>query len=158
MKKLIIITISLCFIILSCEKTGDENSYCILTIKSSPETTMLLKSEIEEIKRVFDHNKLDYTKKLFTRFQKDEYGCNIRFFEFANNLLVFSSDAIFRFDKNDNYLSISGKLINTINIDTKPLMKQDKVVEKFIARIKQDEYYKGDSAIINGCFDIEFGY
>jgi len=65
-----IITISLCFIILSCEKAENENSYCIKTIKSSPGTTILSKSEMEVVKRLFNHNQLDYTKYLFTRFSE----------------------------------------------------------------------------------------
>ena len=159
MKKLMIITISLCFIILSCEKAENENSYCIKTIKSSPGTTILSKSEMEVVKRLFNHNQLDYTKYLFTRFQKDELGHHhIRCYQFVNNLIVFTSDVIFSFDKNDDNYFLSGDLINTINLNTKPLMKQDNVTEKYIARIEQDGFYKENTEIINGCFDIEFGY
>ena len=160
MKKLMIIAIFLCFSILSCEKVGNENSYCIKTIKSSPGTTILSKSEMDEVKRLFNRNQLDYTKYLFTRFQKDELGYHhVRCYQFANNLIVFTSDAIFHFDKNDNYYYLSGDLINKINLNTKPLMKQDNVVEKFKGEIEQDGFTMTQYPdIIDGCFDLEFGY
>jgi len=159
MKKLMIITISLCFSILSCEKAGNENSYCIKTIKSSPGTTILSKSEMEAIKKLFNRNQLDYTKYLFTRFQKDELGhSHARCYQFANNLIVFTSDAIFHFDKNDNFY-FSDKLINKIDLDTKPSMKQDNVVEIFKGKIEQDGFIMMQYPdIVDGCFELEFGY
>jgi len=159
MKKWMIFTISFCFTILSCEKGGNENSDCIKIIENSPGTTILSKSEMDVVKKLFNRNQLDYTKYLFTRFQKDELGYHhVRCYQFANNLIVFTSDAIFHFDKNDNYYFLSGDLIGTINLNTKFSMKQDNVVEKFIDKIKQDGFYKENAEIINGCFDIEFGY
>jgi Zn-dependent metalloprotease len=145
----------------SCEKDvdRDENFYCTNTIKSSPTITTLSKSEMDVIKYLFNRNQLDYTKYQFTRFQKDELGYHhIRCFQFANNLMVFTSDAIFHFDKNDNYYYLSGDLITTINLNTKSSMKQDEVVEKFIDEIKRNGFYAESTEILTGCFDIEFGY
>ena len=182
MKKWTIITISFCFCLLSCEKNDNENdnenSYCVNTIRNSPTTTTLSESEMNTIKYLFNHNQLDYTKYLFTRFQEDELGYrHVRCYQFANNLIIFTSDAIFHFDKNDNYSSLSGDLISMINLNTKSSMKQDNVVEKYIDIVKHDEDFlawlrllvemaKVDETvevitledIIEGCFDVEFGY
>ena len=179
MKKwMIIITVSLCSCILSCEKNENENSYCVNTIKNSPTTTALSESETNTIKHLFNHNHLDYTKYQFTRFQEDELGYrHVRCYQFANNLIIFTSDAIFHFDKNDNYSSLSGNLINTINLNTKSSMEQDHVVKNYIDIVKHDEDFlawlrllvemaKVDETvevitledIIEGCFDVEFGY
>ena len=157
------IVIAICLagmtVFLGCEKNANENLYCVNTIKNSPKNTTLSKSEMNVVKYLFNRNQLDYTKYLFTRFQKDELGNHhIRCFQFANNLIVFTSDAIFHFDKNDNYYFLSGDLINTINLNTEPSMMQDNVVEKFLGEIKQDGFYKENTEIISGCFDIEFGY
>jgi len=164
MKKWIIITISLCFSILSCENDRNDGLYCVNTIKSKPGTTVLSKSEMEVVKNLFDRNKLDYKKYLFTRFQKDELGNHhIRCFQFANNLLVFTSDAIFHFGNNGNYSSLSGDLIKKINLNTISSMTKDNVVEKFIDILNDDELFFGihpedKEKIISGCFDLEFGY
>jgi len=50
--------ISLSLYFLSCEKDRNENSYCIKSIKRSPEMTILSKSEMDEIKRLFICNQL----------------------------------------------------------------------------------------------------
>ena len=157
MKKWLIITISLCFSFLSCEKNGSH--YCTKVIKNSPEATLLSKSEMDVVKNLFNRNQLDYTKYLFTKLQKDELGHHhVRCYQFANNLIVFDSDTIFHFDKNDNYDFLSGDLINMIDLNTKSSMKRDNVVEKFLDKIKQDYFNDGETEIMSGCFDIEFGY
>jgi Zn-dependent metalloprotease len=179
MKKwMIIITVSFCFSILSCEKNGNENFYCVNTIKNSPTITALSETEMNKIKYLFIHNHLDYTKYKFTQFQEDELGYrHIRCYQFANNLIIFTSDAIFHFDKNDNYSSLSGDLIHTINLNTNSQLPQDKIVGKYIDIVKHDEDFlewlrllvemaKVDETvemitledIIEGCFDVEFGY
>ena len=179
MKKItIIIAISLCFSIVSCNKDNIENSYCIKNIQNSPTTTILSNSEMDVVKYLFNRNQLDYTKYLFTKFQEDELGYHhIRCYQFANNLIVFTSDVIFHFDKNDNYYFLSDELINEINLNTKSLMTRDNIVEKYIDIVTNDEDFlawlrlleemvKVDETvevihiedIIENCFDIEFGY
>jgi hypothetical protein len=73
-----------------------------------------------------------------------------------NNLIIFTGDVIFHFDKNDNYYFLSGDLINTINLNTTSSMKHDDVIRKYIDIVKHDEDFFED--IIEGCFDVEFGY
>jgi Zn-dependent metalloprotease len=178
MKKWIIITVSLCFSFLSCKKEGSENSDCVNIIINSPAITILSESEMNVIKYLFNHNQLDYTKYQFTKFQEDDLGHrHVRCYQFANSLIVFTSDAIFHFDKNDNYYYLSGDLIKTINLNTKPSMKQDDVIRKYIDTVKHDEDFlmwlnllvemaKVDETVevitledvIEGCFDVEFGY
>jgi Zn-dependent metalloprotease len=153
MKKWIIITVSLCFSLLSCEKDENENSFCVNIIRNSPAITILSESEMNVIKYLFNRNQLDYTKYQFTRFQEDDLGNrHVRCYQFANNLIIFTSDAIFHFDKNNNYYSLSGDLINTINLNTTSSMKHDDVIRKYIDIVEHDE------DIIEGCFDVEFGY
>jgi len=158
MKKwIIIISVALCFCTLSCKKEKNENSYCVNVIYNSPTITALSESEMEVVKYLFNLNQLDYTKYQFTRFEEDEFGHHIRCNQFVNNLIIFYGDLIFHFDKNDSYYSLSGDLVNTINLNTTFSTKQDYVVEKFIDLVKHDEMinYKD---IIYECFEIEFGY
>ena len=141
----------------------DENSYCVKVIQNSPETTVLSESEMDVIKYLFNRNQLDYTKYLFTWFHKDELGYHhVGCYQFANNLRIFTSDAAFHFDTNDNYCYLSGKLINKIDLDAKPSMKQGNVVGLFVFMLAQDKirnkFSMGNTDVINGCFDIEFGY
>jgi Zn-dependent metalloprotease len=165
MKRLVLIIIPplICGVVLwlasSCNKESNENSNCVKIIKNLPKTTVLSKSEMDAIKYLFNRNQLDYTKYLFTRFQKDELGhSHARCYQFANNLIVFTSDAIFHFDKNDNFY-YSDRLISKIDLDTKPSMKQDNVVEKFKDEIEQDGFIMMQYPdIIDGCFELEFGY
>jgi len=158
MKKItMIIAIFLCFSIVSCENAG--NFYCVKTIKDSPTTNVLSKSEMDVIKSLFNNNHLNYKELRFTRLQKDELGHHhVRCYQFINNLKVFTSDLIFHFDKNNRYYFLSGDLISAIDLNTKPSMNQDLIVEKFINAL-QDNIYIGDKEkIINGCFNVEFGY
>jgi Zn-dependent metalloprotease len=141
------------------EKKEIDNYYCVTTIENSPTTTTLSESEMNEVKSLFNRNNLDYTKYKFTRFQEDDLDYHhIRCFQFVNNLIVFSNEIIFHFDKNDDYYYLSGNLIDTINLNTTPSMKHDEIAEKFVDRIKLDSFYKGDSDVLNGCFETEFGY
>ena len=167
-KRTIIIAISLCFSIVSCNKENIESLYCIKNIQNSPTITILSESEMDIVKHLFNHNQLDYTKYLFTKFQEDKLGHrHIRCYQFANNLIVFTSDAIFHFDENDNYYyPLSGNLINEINLDTKSLTTRDNIVEKYIDIVAHDEDFLAQlrfedihlEDVIEGCFDIEFGY
>jgi len=119
MKKWIIITVSLCFTFLSCKNNGNENSYCVNIIRNSPTITTLSESEMDVIKYLFNHNQLDYTKYQFTQFQEDNLGNrHVRCYQFANNLIIFTSDLIFHFDKNDNYITWTGNWIYEVNLDT----------------------------------------
>lgn len=155
---MMIITVFLCFFsILSCEKNKD--SYCVNTIKNSPNITTLSETEMNMIKHLFNHNQLDYKKYQFAQLQEDELGYrHVRCEQFANNLIIFMSDVIFHFDKNDNYYYLSGDLINKVNLNTKSSMKHDNIVETFIDEMKRDSFYKDNIEIMNGCFEIEFGY
>jgi Zn-dependent metalloprotease len=156
-KRTIFLAISLCFCLASCKK--DNFRYCVNFVKDSPGTTVLSKSEMDIVKSLFNRNQLDYTKFRFTRFIKDEYGTNVRGYQFVNDLRVFTSDVIFDFDKNDRHVYLAGNLINTINLNTKPSMKRDNAVEKFIDTLKQDPFnFYDKEEIIEGCFDVEFGY
>jgi Zn-dependent metalloprotease len=113
---------------------------------------------MDSVKYLFARNKLDYTKFLFIGYQKDEYGSYVRCDQFVNNLIVFTSEVVFEFDKNDNYTFLSGHLAQTTNLSTRPFMNQYRVARKFVDAIEQDGVYKGNTEITGGCFDVEFGY
>jgi Zn-dependent metalloprotease len=167
-----ILLIVICIGVISCDKDLADGSdyyddydgaYCVNTIKSSPASTILPESEMETIRRLFDRNQMDHTKYLFYRLQKSETGqYHVRGWQFANNLSVFQSDVIFHFDPSGEYSSLSGHLVSDINLDAKPRMKRDEVIEKFIDEARQDRYlYMQDVSPENlkdCCFDIEFGY
>ena len=169
MKRLVLMIIPalICIMIFwvasSCNKESnandDENSDCMKIIQNSPETINLSKSEMDVIKNLFNRNQLDYKKYQFFRLQKDELGYHhVRCYQFLDNLRYFNDYLIFHFDKNDSYYYLSGRLlINTINMDSKPSMNQDDVVEKFINTLLQDNNIGYKEDIINGCFEIEFG-
>jgi Zn-dependent metalloprotease len=141
-----------------CEKDDNENSDFDNTIKNPSANTLLSKSETDIVQYLFNRNQLDYSNCLFTRFQKDELGHHhIGCLQLANNLIVFTSNVIFHFDNNDHYYYLSGNLIGTVNLNTKPSMTKDKVVETFISEIKPDGF-DDNTEIKNGSFDIEFGY
>lgn len=158
--KTIIILISLCFGILSCEQDETENFHCVNTIRNSAATVILSESELGTIKSLFDYNRLDFNKYQFSSLQNDELGYHhIRCNQFVNSLRVFTDDLIFHFDQNDKYYSLSGDIIEKIDLNTKTSMDYDSVVEKFLHLIEQDNTYIGDKKeIINNCFDLEFGY
>ncbi|MBP1637510.1 MAG: fungalysin/thermolysin family protein [Bacteroidetes bacterium] len=158
--KNIIILISLCFGILSCEQDKTESFYCVNTIRNSPATVILSESELVTIKSLIDYNRLDFNKYQFFRLQNDELGYHhVRCNQFVNGLRVFTDDIIFHFDQNDKYYSLSGDIIEKIDLNTKISMDYDSVVEKFLYLIEQDNTYIGDKKeIINNCFDLEFGY
>ena len=154
--KTIIILISLCLGILSCEQNKTENLYCVNAIQNSSTSVILTKSELDAIKSLFDYNHLDYNKYQFIYLQNDELGhhhvgCN----QFVNNLRILTDFLIFHFDQDDNYYFLSGDIINKIDLNTKALMIYDSVVEKFLYLVEQN----GDKEdVINNCFDLEFGY
>jgi Zn-dependent metalloprotease len=157
MKFLLILGIA-AILLAACNSNG-EGLYCIKTIQNSPGTTVLSKSEMDEIKNLFSRNQLDFKKYQFTRFQKDELGHrHVRCYQFANNLIVFTSDAIFHFDNNGKYYTLSGELVNAISLDKNPSMSRDEVVEKFMGNIEQDGFNQGNNELISSCFDVEFGY
>jgi len=158
MKKWMII-ITVCFSILSCEKNGNENSYCVNTIKNSPTITTLSESEMNAIKYLFSRNHLDYTKYQFTKFVENPFlklryvYCN----SFASGLIIFDNEIRFDFDENDNFCNSMGGLFDVVISNTKASMKQDNVVEVFIGELKRDGWIQAYPEILEGCFGIEFG-
>jgi len=144
------------------EEPRKEEEPCVnRIIQDSPSTTVLSKSEIDEIKRLFNASQLDYKQYQFSQFQKDELDYkHVRCKQFINGLKILTSDLIFHFDKNDRYYSLSGRIVGKIDLDVIPSMNQDDVVQIYIDYVLNDQCRSDASKeeIINGCFDIEFGY
>jgi Zn-dependent metalloprotease len=158
--RIIIIGISLCISLVSCEQYKAENAYCVNRIHNSLTTIILPQNQIDSIKFLFDYNHLDYTKYQFYSLQDDELGYHhVKCHQFKNNLRLFTNDLIFHFNEKNNYYFLSGELIEKVSLDSRSTMNYDSVVAKFLYALDQDKDFFGDKKIIkNNCFDIEFGY
>ena len=158
--RILIIWIFLFINSISCKKDKYENNYCVNNISDTPNRAILTDTDLKTIKSLFDHNNLIYSNYQFYELQIDELGYHhVRCFQYINNLKLFTNDLIFHFNQNDSYCYLSGDLINGINLDTKPKMIQNKVIDLFINEINKDNnYFDSKDELIKGCFDIEFGY
>jgi Zn-dependent metalloprotease len=147
-------------VIISCKKDKHENDFCINRIFDSPRIQLISEEDFNEVKSLFVSNNLDYSNFQFFKFQTDNFGYHhARCYPFINNLKVFTNDLIFHFDKNNNYKSMSGHLVDGIDLDSIPSMDKKSVIEKYLNEINNDEFNsaKKDS-IIKNCFELEFGY
>lgn len=144
----------------ACKKDKTESNFCIHTIHSSPAKTILTQAEMDTIQYLFDRNNLDYSNYLFYSFERDELGDHhVRCYLFVNHLEVFTNDLIFHFNAQDDYYFLSGHPVNTINLDTLSSMQPNWVVAKFVTQVVKDNIYIGNKDdIINGCFELQFGY
>ncbi len=158
--RIVVILISFCISFSSCEQGEKYNFFCVNTVLSSPSKVILSRSEIRTIKYLFYHNDLNYNHYQFYRLTNDELGhSHVRCNQFVNGLRVFTDDLIFHFDQNDNYYFLSGDIINKIELNTYSSMDNYDVAVKFLTLVENDNSFIGDkSEIINGCFDLEFGY
>ena len=156
----ILILISFCLGVASCEQDKTENSYCVNIVQDSPATVVLAELEMDTIKFLFDHNHMDYSKYEFYRLQHDELGYHhVRCNQFVNGLKLFTDDLIFHFDQDDKYSSLSGAVVDEIDLSSTSSMNYSKVVEKFLYLVEHDETFFGNKdEIIKSCFDLEFGY
>jgi len=162
MKKITgIISVILFFspMIYSCKTKAVKNDRCINVVQSLPSTTILPETEIKVIKSLFDGNRLDYKKIQFYQSDKDDLGfTHVKCYQYVNNLKVFSEELIFHFNRNNEHYLLSGNIINSTGLDAKQSLSKNKVLEIFIQKIEQEKASIVGPAILNGCFDIEFGY
>jgi len=135
-------------------------------IRGIPSTSILSKSDLDEIIRLFRANNLDYSKFYFDRFIISDLNenRNVRCHEYVNNLKVLNRGLIFNFSRNADFLFSTGAIIGKIDLDTIPSLAKDDIVEVFKGSLSEDmciEYYWGikeKERIIAGCFELEFGY
>jgi len=136
-----------------------KNPYCVQVIQNDPVKHLVSSSQVQVIKSLFNKNQIDITKYLFYQLDKDELGFHhVRCNQLVNHLKVFSADVLFHFNQNDSCYLISGNLIRSTGLDVKPTLNQNQVVEIFIQKIIQEKASMVDKNIVDGCFEIEFGY
>jgi len=143
----------------ACKTSKMNNDRCIQLIQHSRTTPVLSDGEMKRIKSLFASNRMDDTKYQFYQIDTDELGFrHVKGYQFVNNLKVFSEALIFHFNQQDSCYLVSGDLINSIGLDSKPSQQVNKVIDVFIGQIEQEKASKVDKAILNGCFEAEFGY
>ena len=155
----VIITLIFSVMHYSCKTKTVNNAYCVKVIQQSPSTLVLPASEQNVIQSLFNSNGMDFSNYQFVQLDTDELGFrHVRCYQFVNNLKVFSEVLIFHFNPQDAYYLVSGNIINSIGLESKPSLNQHKVAGIFIQQIAQEKASMVDQAILKGCFDIELGY
>ena len=157
----IIITILLCISMVhySCKSSANKNDYCVKVIQNSPTVRLLSESEMNVIRSLFESNRMAYANYQFYQLDTDDLGFHhVKCYQFVNNLRVFSEDLSFHFNKNNAHYLSSGNLINSIGLDAKPSLNQNKVAEIFIRKIEQENAAMVDATVLKGCFEIELGH
>jgi Zn-dependent metalloprotease len=167
MSKLIKISIFLFISLISCEIVKDPNlldnkeiNYCINFIQNKPDSILLSEGDLSIAKSLFDLNKLDYSNLQFYRLQTEELGYHVRCYQYVNNLKIFTDEVFFHFNKDKTYKTLSGGvLITKIDLNIEASMIQNDVIELYLKELNKDNNYNGNKDdIIQGCYDIEFGY
>lgn len=153
MKKIIILLILFHFI--SCE----NDKYCSYIIKGKQDH-LISGQDLKVVKLLFEWNHLSLNNFQVYRLQNDELGHrHVRCYQYVNDLNVFSDEVIFHFDSNNHYYFLSGEIISKIDIAPIPEMDQCAVVELFLNRMADDEFYGANlNEFENGCFSCELGY
>lgn len=149
----------LCLGLYSCSQESDETQYCTHRLHSSPRMSLVSNTDLDSIRVLFDRNQIDFNAYQFFKYEHDTYGSyHVRCYQFNQQLKLFSEDLIFHFNKNKNFYFLSGNLITTTGLDTIPTRSTNKIAGLFLEMLSKDSFNSGDKAIINGCFDLEFGY
>jgi len=143
----------------SCKTKKAANTLCVTVIQNSLNTPVLSKSEIKEIKSLFEKNRIDDAKYQFYRFNKDDLGfTQVRCYQYANGLRIFTADLIFHFNQSGEYFLLSGDQINSIKFDTQPSMDRNRVAAIFFEKIAGEKASMVNAGILKGCFEVELGY
>jgi len=156
----VVIIISICIGLVSCDQNQEENLYRANRIYNSYNTVVLPQNQIDSIKQLFRQNNLSYANLQFYRFQKDNLGYqHVRCSQFVNTLKVFTTDLIFHFDRTSKYYYLSGVLVDKIKLDTKQAMNCENVIAVFTDLLKLDNGLWNNADVTKkNYFEIEFGY
>jgi hypothetical protein len=106
-------------------------------------------SEFAIVKSLFDKNKLSLSNLKVYRLLENQSRYHVRCYQyyntgsFRNSLLeYFRNDVVFNFDKNNNYSSLGGDLINKIEIDIVPKAPMEEASNLFYDEINSDSWQK----------------
>jgi Zn-dependent metalloprotease len=144
--------------LVSCE--SDKSVYCTSIVNQYPGTAILSDENLAFAQSLFKENKIDYKNyQFYSLFSDGSGGHGVKCHQYVNNLKVFTDDLSFIFNANDLVIYLSGEIIRKIDLDARPCMERDDVVELFLGLINEDTYYSGEKdSITTGCFELEFGY
>lgn len=153
------LTLALCLGLFSCNLEKIETQYCTNRLHSSPKISLVSSADLDSIRVLFDRNQIDYSAYQYFRYEHDRLGTyHVRCYQFNQSLKLFSEDLIFHFNNSKNFYYLSGNLITTTGLDTIPTRSTNKIAGIFLESISKDSFNSGDKTILNGCFDLEFGY
>jgi len=156
MKKVIISSILILFF--ACE--NENVNICSDLIKGKPINHLISDQDLNTVQSLFKSNNLNLDNFLVYRLQGDNIGnTHVRCYQYINDLIVFTGEVIFHFDKQNHYYMTSGEVISSIDIKPYPSMSTWQVGKSFLQIIKNN----GDDGDIlkqddNGCFSCELGY
>jgi hypothetical protein len=142
----------------ACE--NDNVNICSDLIKGKPINHLISDQQLNTVQSLFKSNNLSLDKFLVYRLQGDDLGnTHVRCYQYINDLIVFTGEVIFHFDKYNHYYFTSGDIISSIDIKPYPLMNTWQVGKLFLQIIK-NYGYNGDilKQYENGCFSCELGY
>jgi hypothetical protein len=106
-------------------------------------------SEFAIVKSLFDKNNLTLSNLKVYQLLENQSRYHVRCYQyystvgFRNNLLeLFRNDVVFNFDKNNNYSSLGGELINKIYMDIIPKVPMEEASNLFYDEINSDSWQK----------------
>ncbi|MHB8132448.1 MAG: hypothetical protein ACYDEX_26135 [Mobilitalea sp.] len=157
------------FIIISACNTVENDSEIetiVKTYRIYPSLHPLVTdSEYAIVNSLFSKNNLSLSNLKVYRLQENK-GYHVRCYQFYNSLELFTNDVVFNFDANNNYTSLGGKLINSIDIGFLPKVLMQEASNLFYKEINSDWYQKdsldsyynyGFNAEL-GIFDLNYGH
>jgi len=142
----------------ACE--NENVNICSDLIKGKPINHLISDQDLNTVQSLFKSNNLSLDNLLVYKLQSDNLGnTHVRCYQYINDLIVFTDDVIFHFDKQNHYYMTSGELISSIDIKPYPSMNTWQVGKSFLQIIKNDGY-NGDilKQFEDGCFSCELGY
>jgi hypothetical protein len=140
----------------SCE----DQKTCQEIIMGKPDNHLITDSELSTVKSMFKSNNLNLDNFQVYRLQIDDLGqYHVRCYQYVNNLKLLLNDEIFHFDRLGYYKSLSGEIIDMIDIEPSPAMDIQEVKDIFFQSLEKDKSYSGDKRDIeDGCIICELGY
>lgn len=144
----------------SCKKEIEEREYCVNNITSPPDSSLISLVDWNKTKLLFESNGLEYINLEFYKYDEDNYGYHhMKCLQYLNGLKLFTNGISYHFDENDEFDFVFGDVVTEIDLNTKPSMSQESIIEIFIRALENDDnFYGNKNEIYENCLEIEFGY
>jgi len=164
MKKLMLIFLLLGTI--ACDKE-DENEYanmnlnCIEKVTTSAWVSTLTSNDRQRIDLLFTNNGIVVNHFEPYEFIPDSLGySHIKGFQYVNSLRVFTNNLIYHFNKEDQYYSLSGDLINEVYINSEAKSSLSSMENSYGKALAADSFLTNELVrnLVNECFTAELGY